>query len=98
MFWAESDSGVALTQTTAYGIVSSLCEKSEISLTECERPRGKSPWMAILGVSRHGCRRLRPDRFETPIYILLVKSDFKLRLETIPYAVVCVRATPLPDS
>ncbi|MCI8935361.1 MAG: hypothetical protein HFI44_00645 [Lachnospiraceae bacterium] len=38
--------------------------------------------MAILGAKWHGCRSwLRPDRLETPIYILLVKSDFKTRLE-----------------
>ncbi len=29
---------------------------------------------------------LRPDRLEIPIYILLVKSDFERRLETIGYA------------
>ncbi|MCI8935677.1 MAG: hypothetical protein HFI44_02280 [Lachnospiraceae bacterium] len=40
----------------AYHIVSSLCEKSAISLTECWISRGKSPWMAILGAKRHGCR------------------------------------------
>ena len=30
---------------------------------------------------------LRPDRLETPKYILLVKSDFEKRLETILYTV-----------
>ncbi len=33
---------------------------------------------------------LRPDRLETPTHILLVKSDFKKRLETIRYAAACI--------
>jgi len=42
-----------------------LWRKSVISLTECWNHRGKSPWMAISGVARHGCRWLRPVRIET---------------------------------
>ena len=35
---------------------------------------------------------LRPDRLEIPIYILLVKSDFEKRLETIGYALPLYRS------
>ncbi|MDE6185703.1 MAG: hypothetical protein K2G39_09795 [Lachnospiraceae bacterium] len=61
--------------------------KSAISLTECFAVRGKSPWMAILGAIRQDAARLRLVRFELPISILLVKSDWKTRLETILYTV-----------
>ncbi|MDE7287543.1 MAG: hypothetical protein K2N55_11980 [Lachnospiraceae bacterium] len=50
------------------------------------RPQGEQDRMAILGATRHGCRRLRPVRIETHKYILLVKSDLKTRLAKMKYA------------
>ncbi len=80
----------------AHLIFSSLCEKSAISLTECEDTQGKiamdgdfriqTAWMPSW---------IRPDRPEIPIYILLVKSDFERRLEKIRCAAICAEPSAL---